>query len=208
MPNPSDHENALYQTALPQGGYFTAKQAKAAGYSYRLQLYHAQRGHWFKIERGIYRLRNFPQSEREDLIRWSLWSVNRKGLPQVTFSHETALAFHELGDFNPGRLHITVPVSFKKPVEGGCILHRADLPLTDIEDHGGFRITTPLRALVDVAETGAERGLLMEAIQDALDRGLVDRTQLRSRLSAGAHLELLGTNRPDPPGPSAVAGDH
>jgi len=46
--------------------------------------------------RGLSRLPDYPPGEREDLIRWSLWSHNRQGFSQAVVSHETALAVHEL----------------------------------------------------------------------------------------------------------------
>ena len=69
----------LYTIAESQGGYFTAAQAAASGYRYPQQFYQRRLGTWEAIDRGIFRLRDFPAGEHEDLIRWSLWSRNRRG---------------------------------------------------------------------------------------------------------------------------------
>ncbi|MBI5244405.1 MAG: hypothetical protein HY922_12125 [Elusimicrobia bacterium] len=189
--NTKDNERRLYEIADDQGGYFTAKQARCAGYYNRLQHYHKETGDWEYIERGIYRLRNYPHSDREDLIRWSLWSFNRKGEPQAVFSHETALAFHEVGDFMPARIHITVPPTFRKKISGGCIVHKAILPATDVEQHAAFKVTTPLRSLFDAYVAHVEPDQLERAILDALSRGVVRIDQVMQEGSSGPMGEFI-----------------
>src|SRR5690348_12428392 len=104
----------LYQIAEPQFGFFTAKQAKEAGYDESKHAYHVRAGNWIREHRGIYRLRSFPVPERPDLMLWSLWSRNREGVPQGVYSHDTALALHDLSDINPSKLHMTVPKAFRR----------------------------------------------------------------------------------------------
>ena len=204
MEDPKARESRLFEIASRQGGYFTAKQARKAGYSYRVQHYHRNRGHWMDIERGIFRLRNFPESEREDLIRWSLWSFNRQEIPQAVFSHETALAFHELGDFNPGRIHLTIPSTFRKAIPGGCIVHRGTLLSADIEEHAGFRVTVPIRSLVDAAKADVQRDHLLGAINDALSRGMVRRTVLQDRFKAEGLATILNQLNQGKPSPAVL----
>ena len=79
--DPQNNARALYRTAAAQGGYFTAAQARQAGYAYSQHHFHVSRGNWLRIGHGLFRLRDFPSSEREDLIVWSLWSRNQKGIP-------------------------------------------------------------------------------------------------------------------------------
>jgi len=178
--NPQDNARALYQIAAAQGGYFTAAQARHAGYAYSQQHFHVSRGNWLKIERGLFRLRRFPTVEREDLIRWSLWSHNRKGIPQAVVSHDTALAVHRLSDIMPARIHLTVPRGFRKRVPPGCVLHRQALLPEEIESRMGYQITTPLRTLLDVADSGLSQEHLNRAVSDALERGIVRRHALES----------------------------
>ena len=43
----------LYTIAEGQGGYFTPKQAAAAGFSRKNHSYHVQMGNWIRERRGI-----------------------------------------------------------------------------------------------------------------------------------------------------------
>lgn len=176
--DPRETERALLGLAREQGGYFTAAQALSVGYTYRQQNFHKNRSNWMYIDHGVYRLRNYPGSEHEDLIRWSFWSRNRKGEFQATVSHNAALAIHELGDVMPGKIHLTVPPGFRKRALGGCILHRAALAPHEIERRGGFCVTTPLRTLMDAANSPLSPDLLESAVRDALGRGMVWTKQL------------------------------
>jgi predicted transcriptional regulator of viral defense system len=177
-----ENARALYQVAAAQGGYFTAAQARQAGYAYSQQHFHISRGNWLKIDRGLFRLRDFPPGEREDLIRWSLWSRDQKGVPQAIVSHDTALTVHDLSDVMPARVHLTVPPGFRKRVPPGCVLHKADLAPEEIEARIGYQVTTPLRTLLDVADSPLSQEHLNKAVHDALGRGLVRRRTLEIAL--------------------------
>ncbi len=173
-----DARYALLALAADQGGFFTARQALAVGYSYPEQHYHVTQGNWIRVVRGIFRLREYPLPERSDLIVLSLLSADRLGEPQAVVSHETALALHELGDANPARVHLTVPPGFRKRLPVQVILHRAHLTDQDWEDWGGYRVTTPLRTLRDIAGSAESWPFLEDAVREALERGLVRRSQI------------------------------
>ena len=170
-----DLRRRLTAIAATQSGYFTAAQALEAGYSYPAQKYNADRGSWEKVDRGIYRLPEWPVGPHDDLVRWSLWSRGK-----AVVSHDTALSVYELGDVNPARVHLTVPPNFR-PTAHGVVLHRATLPAEDIRSHEGYRITAPLRSLLDVAAEALQLDLLAGAIREALDRGLVTQRELVRR---------------------------
>lgn len=182
MRHPQENARALYEVAAEQGGYFTAAQAREAGYAYSQQHYHRARGNWQRIDRGIFRLRDFPPGEREDLIRWSLWSRDQKGVLQAVVSHETALTVHDLSDVMPERAHLTVPKGFRKRVPAGGVLHFASLTEEEIESRPGYSVTTPLRTLIDVAGSALSQEHLDVAVKEALGRGLVRRSVLCSVL--------------------------
>jgi len=168
--------NGLFEIASSQGGYFTAHQAAEAGYSKRLQHYHRKQGDWLKVGHGVFRLKNFPPGQWEDLIRWSLWSRNQKGEIQATVSHESAAMVYDLADYLPMRVHLTVPHSFRKLGPKGCVLHRGMVQPKDSENRGGFHVTTPFRTLRDLAEVG-ERDQLRQAVDEAARRGLITLAQ-------------------------------
>jgi hypothetical protein len=172
----------LYETAEAQQGFFTTKQAKAAGFAENTHPYHVQAGNWTREHRGIYRLALFPQTDHPDLAIWSLWSRNRREETEGVYSHQTALSLHELSDVNPAKLHMTVPPQFRRNSEipSILILHHGIVPPQDLQTAQGFQFTRPLRTIVDVAEAGTiERAFVRQAVQQALDRGLIKRSDLR-----------------------------
>lgn len=172
----------LFGIALGQGGYFTAKQAQEAGYGYPHLEYHVSTDAFERIEHGLYRLKSIPPVEDDELIRVSLWSRNREDQPQAIASHETALVLHGLSELLPKRLHFTVPPKFRKAAPPGCVLHKANLKIEESEEREGFRMTTPLRTLTDVAEYGISREQIEKAVEDAIARGLIRRSQSKAVL--------------------------
>lgn len=173
-----DLRRQLVARASGQGGYFTASQAKEVGYSYQAQAYHRQSGNWVQVDRAIYRLLEWPPSEHDDLIRWTLWTGGRG-----VVSYETALATHEVGEFEAPNIHLTVPPGFRKD-DDALVLHKAVLADEDVEDRGGYRITTVSRSLIDVASITPEEDQLARAIEDALSQGKVTLRRLRARAEA------------------------
>src|SRR5438445_11168083 len=95
----------LYEIAEGQQGFFTTRQALAAGFAENTHPYHVQAGNWIREYRGIYRLAQFPQPEQPDLMLWSLWSRNRQGIIEGVYSHQTALSLYDLSDLMPAKLH-------------------------------------------------------------------------------------------------------
>src|SRR5438309_3654040 len=128
----SGHKEAskrLYEIAEAQQGFFTAKQARAAGFAENTHPYHVQAGNWIREHRGIYRLALFPAADRPDLVLWALWSRNRNEEVEGVYSHHTALSLYHLSDLNPAKLHMTVPRHFRRNSEipNILVLHYADL---------------------------------------------------------------------------------
>jgi predicted transcriptional regulator of viral defense system len=161
-----------------QGGFFTAKQARLVGYDYTHLEYHVSTGAFERVEHGLYRLTDMPLAENEDLVRLSLWSRNRADEPQAVVSHESALVLHELSELLPEAVHLTVPPGFRKERPQGCVLHRAALSYAEVEERVGFRVTTPLRTLLDVAAGATSQEQVEKAVTEALGRGLLRRNKL------------------------------
>lgn len=187
-----EKRQALVAIAAQQGGYFTAQQALVAGYAYPRQHYHVQAGNWERVARGIFRLREYPMPPRDDLIVLSLLSHNRAGEPQAVVSHETALALHELSDVNPAHIHLTIPPGFRRQMPPEVILHRASLKPADWEEREGYRVTTSLRTLLDIAGSPTGWPYLDAAVRDAIRRGIVRRRHLlEAHASPQAHDRLV-----------------
>ena len=180
----------LFEIAELQQGFFTTKQAKAAGFAENTHPYHVQVGNWVREHRGIYRLALFPVTDRPELVLWALWSRNRDEEVEGIYSHHTALGIYDLSDLNPAKLHMTVPTDFRRNSEipGILVLHYADLPESDVQAAQGYRFTRPLRTILDLIEAGTvERTFIKQALRQALERGLIRRQQIHTtRLSEPA----------------------
>ena len=171
----------LFEIAEEQQGFFTTKQAKAAGFAENTHPYHVQAGNWIREHRGIYRLASFPRGERPDLILWSLWSRNRGEAGQGVYSHQTALSLYDLSDVMPAKLHMTVPKNFRRNSEipRVLVLHFADLLQSDIGAVHGVRVTKPMRTILDLLEHGeVPLATLRQALREGLRRGLIRRSEI------------------------------
>jgi predicted transcriptional regulator of viral defense system len=175
----------LWALAQGQGGYFTAKQAAEIGYSYPHLDYHVGTGNFERAGHGVYRLPEIPLSEHDDLVKLSFWSRDRDDHLQAIASHDTALAVHGLSDLLPSKIHLTVPLKFRKTAPDNTVLHRGVVEPADIELRAGFNLTNPLRTLVDIAaDERISEEHLRKAVAEALDRGVVRRSQLAPRANA------------------------
>jgi hypothetical protein len=184
----------LFDFAEQQQGFFTTKQAKAAGFAENTHPYHVQAGNWVRERRGIYRLALYPAADRPDLVLWALWSRNRDEEVEGVYSHQTALSLYDLSDLNPAKLHMTVPSDFRRNSEipGILVLHYADLPKSDVQAGSGFKFTRPLRTILDLIETGTvERNFIRQALRQAVDRGLITRQQIRSAHMSGPARKIV-----------------
>ena len=189
-----DHD-ALYQLAEQQAGYFTAAQAREAGFTYSLLSYHVGTGRFERVRPRVYRIVQFPSSPHEDLyVAWL------QAGPHAVISHDSALVLYDLSDLLPHRIHVTVPrtVSRRRPE---LQLHTKRLEPEDVTRYEGLPVTTVLRTLVDVAAAGLADEQVQQTIQEALRRGLVSRESLlRLTVSRGGRIkqlvdEVLGEER-------------
>ncbi len=169
---------ALFATASEQAGYFTAAQGRTAGYSWKLLSYHAKNGRFVRVARGLYRLRDYPSSPREELI--AAWL---RLAPDAAVSHESALEALGLSDVIPDTIHLTVPRARRKLSRTpGVSIHTTIRPLegSDVLTRDGVRLTAPARTIVDVAEAGAAPEQVVLATRQAVERGLTTPARVRA----------------------------
>lgn len=188
----------LTALAQSQAGYFTAKQAAEIGYNYPHLDYHVRTGNFERTGHGLYRFPEIPIAQHDDLVQLAFWSRDRSDQPQAVVSHQTAMAVHELSDLLPTQIHLTVPATFRKvPPTDSIVLHRQSLNQSDVEEREGFRVTTPLRTLLDVASdpTIADEHL-RRALEDALARGLVRTSKLLSAAKGSPAKDRLSSMIP------------
>jgi predicted transcriptional regulator of viral defense system len=166
--------DALYDIAAPQAGYFSLSQANDAGFSKQLLQFYLRDGRIDRAGRGIFRLRHFPSTfEHEDLVPVWLWT-GQVGV----FSHETALALHQLSDALPSKHHVTVPLAWRTRrlrTPPGVVLHYADLNADEREWSGPVPVTTPLRTIEDAARDGLDANWVTQATEQGVKRGLFAR---------------------------------
>jgi Transcriptional regulator, AbiEi antitoxin len=190
MSDQVDSRRRLLAMAMRQGGYFTSLQALEAGYSHQAQKYHADRGSWARVDRGLYRLPDWPERAEDVYVRWRLWSRDTG-----VVSHQSALSLHRLGDVNPVLVHLTVPRRFRAS-DPAVALHRGTLPPSDVEEREpGFRLTTPERSLLDAAAAELTQDQLDGAVSDAVEEGLVVPRRLRERSDEFGDMAALRIER-------------
>jgi predicted transcriptional regulator of viral defense system len=170
--------SCLVATATAQHGYFTAAQARACGFRWNLLAYHARSGAFIRTQRGLYRLRDYPSSPREEVA--AAWLA--AGKEAAVISHESALDLLDLSDVIPDRVHLTVPRTRRYlPKPPGVTIHTTSRPLqpADITVRDGIRLTSATRTILDAAEAGTGPEQIEIAVKQAVERGLTTRTLLR-----------------------------
>lgn len=171
----------LYQTAESQAGLFTLPQAEACGYSSQHLQKHLRAGRILRVQRGIYRVTQFPASEHEDLVALWLWS-GRVGV----FSHETSLFLHDLSDVLPAKAHMTVPTAWRTRrlrIPEGLILHHDDLGESERTWVETVPVTTARQAITECIVAHVSPELIEQAVRQARQRGLISGEDSRSLTS-------------------------
>jgi predicted transcriptional regulator of viral defense system len=160
----------LFGVASTQHGYFTASQARDCGFGWDLLSYHTKTGRFIRAYRGVYRLRDYPSSPREDVV--SAWLA--VGKDKAVVSHESALDLLELSDVIPNAVHLTVPRSMRHlPKLPGVKIHTTTRPLhpPDLTEWEGIPVTSVTRTILDATETGTGPEQIEMAIHQAIAWG-------------------------------------
>ena len=169
-----DTYDRLFQIAEAQAGYFTTAQAQALGIARAQLSRYVTAGKLERSQQGVYRLTPFPRVPHEDLfIAWLAAG------PEAVISHDSALAIYELSDALPAHVHLTVPrtASHRRP---GYRLHTSRITPAEITHYGGLQVTTVARTIADIACDGLADDLVIQAVQEAVARGLATPEQLRA----------------------------
>ena len=110
-----------------------------------------------------------------------LWSQQ-----QGVFSHQTALALHDLSDVLPARVHVTLPDAWRARrlrVPNNVVLHHGDIADRDRAWHGCVPVTSAVRTVIDCAQAGVSPDLIKQAIDDGVQRGLFSEKMLAEALA-------------------------
>jgi len=181
----------LFALASEQMGYFTTRQAGSCGISRPLIAYHSRSGRFVRVRRGVYRLRDYPPSPREEVF--VAWIAS--GGHEAVVSHESALDLLNLSDVVPERIHLTVARASRYRRSSATItIHTTvrPVPRTEIVMRDGLPVTSPLRSILDAAATGTAPEQIIAAIAQALQRGLATKRQFEKAAgSRGRRVERL-----------------
>ena len=181
----------LFELASEQGGYFTAAQARARGFSKALLAHHAKSGRFIRVRQGLYRFREYPSSPREDVV--AAWLATGKEVAAV--SHDSALDILGLSDVEPEVVHLTVPRARRyRSRFPGIAIHTTTRRLgkSDVVVREGIRVTAPARSIVDAAQAGTAPEQIVAAVGQALDRGMATKSKLLAVAKArGGRVERL-----------------
>jgi predicted transcriptional regulator of viral defense system len=188
VPDRLDLKRGLNELAFRQAGYFSAAQARELGFSYQAQKYHADRGNWVRVDRGMFRVAGWPTDLDDGYVRATVWSGGTG-----VISHESAAAVHDLGDFDPGQVHLTLAEGRSAP--SGLVLHRAELASTDVVDRAGYRVTAVTRTLLDLAASEVPQEQLTTAVDEALRAEAIGIGSLRRRIDDFGAMAALRMER-------------
>ena len=178
-----DAFSELMEIAQAQQGYFTTRQAIAAGFADNTHTYHVRVENWERVRRGIYRLKHLSPAEDGLTPAYLLWTRGRDDKPVGVLSHETALSYFDLGYFNPPKVHLTVPVGFRRNSQPpkAVVLHKAEITPAEITLLRGMPICRVSRALCDVV---LKNVLAQEEcrvlVREARRRGLILESEIQA----------------------------
>jgi predicted transcriptional regulator of viral defense system len=167
---------ALNRVSYGQDGYFTARQAREAGFSPQLLAHHVRSGRYEHIRRGLYRLRGYPGSSHEE-VRAKWLAV---GAERAVVSHESALELHGLSDVLPNTVHLLVDRDDRgiRRLQGVTLHTTKALEPSEVVSRDGIRLTDPVRSILDAAGAGTAPEQIEMAVRQALNEGLVTRRSL------------------------------
>jgi predicted transcriptional regulator of viral defense system len=172
---------ALFAIASTQHGLFTITQARRAGFSDSLVSYHTSTGMFRRINRGVYRLRDYPSTPYEGVA--AAWLA--AGAHRSVVSHESALELHDLSDVIPQAIHLTVPRSMRHhPDLPGVRIHTTTRTFgpSDVTAREGIRVTSVPRSIVDAADAGTSPEQIELAVRQAVQRGLTTSMRLEAAM--------------------------
>lgn len=162
--------------AEKQHGYFSARQAKTAGYDQHNHTYHVSRGNWIKVERGVFRLPGYVDTLESEFVRWTFCVTGMAANRRVVIGYESALRYYGLVSCPPEEVHLVVPPTMKLYRYGfsGCVIHHQDLRRNEYEAHPGYHITTPVRTLLDMKSALVLESRWYMTVQRGQSSGLLD----------------------------------
>lgn len=151
----------LRRLAGRYAGYFTTRTVVRAGCEELIRAA-LDEGRALRVGAGLMRLGDWPPGPLDDYAMWSAWFDGAAAV-----SHHSAAELHGLGRLRPRFVHISVSGG-RLPSSAGLVVLRRTLCRDDVESAGAFLVTTPLRTVLDLAESGIGQIALDELVADAV----------------------------------------
>ena len=160
----------LLDIAADQHGFVTTDNAKEIGVDPTQLRLLCARGQMERRTRGVYFVPHFGIDEKTEFQEAVLWAKGRG-----VIAAESALALWDLADVNPRRISLVVPPEYNPRRQGRekYRVERRVLPNSEVTWMDGIPVTTPKQSIQDAHDRGTDRNLLRQAIETALDRGLI-----------------------------------
>ena len=192
----------LTAVAEPQQGYLTRAQATREGVS-DMALQRAVKSRAVeRLDHGVYRIAGAGYDPHQQLrVAWlrltpELSARERTLRPHLWVSHRSAADLFDLG---VAIADVPEFISDRRvQTRANVKIHRRSGGLNRDEwtVHDGFAVTTPVRAIADLAADHMDGGHLGRIASDALGRGLVTHAEVEEALGGGTDLDaILGLAR-------------
>ena len=182
-------ERALSKQTAHQYGVATRAQILSAGVAERTLANRLRSRDWIRLLPAVYRVHPGPVWQQL-LISAQLWGDGRG-----VISHTSAALIWGFGDFSKDFVDMTFPRH--RDDKGHVRVHKSGLDEADVVGRGKFRLTSPIRTLIDLGGV-VDEAPLEQALEDALRMRLVSVPALVTRLEL---MRIRGRN-----GVGALAG--
>jgi hypothetical protein len=139
---------AIAELAARQAGCLSRTQGLEVGLTDSMIRRRVGAGRWRRAHPGVYTINGAPPSWLQ-----GVWAAVLAAGPHAVASHATSLIAHGLADHLVPRhpVHLSIPRGQRRRVNGVVIHQITDLTPDDKVTVGGIPVTTPARAVVELA---------------------------------------------------------
>ncbi|RMI30833.1 type IV toxin-antitoxin system AbiEi family antitoxin domain-containing protein [Nocardia stercoris] len=171
--DPRGDWRALRRLAGEHAGFFTTRQVLRTGCEARIRTALVE-GTVARVGIGLLRMTDWPHGPLDEYAMWSAWFDGAAAV-----SHHSAAELFGLGRLRPSYLHLCADGG-RRPGVPGLVVLRRRLCRADVVSAGSFLVTTPVRTVLDLAETGLGQPALDEVVADAVAINRCAGSEIRS----------------------------
>jgi predicted transcriptional regulator of viral defense system len=161
------YRERLLEVARERHGFVTTTDARELGIPIIELRKLAHRGKLEHVSRGVYQFPLFGGSMNESYLRATL----RVG-SDAYLTADAVLAFHDLALVNPRTIRVGANRRVRHNLPKQIEVRTQQVPEDQIEIRDGIRTTRVAKAIVDCKGI-VMKGRLMDALDEAIERGLV-----------------------------------